>query len=237
MRLKTLFTLTLFTALAGFSSAATIVQSQTFGIANGSGANLLFNKFNTTLGTLTSVTVNVLMGEGYRGVSVDNDSTTGGTIILTHTVTGQLSSSVSLLKAGGLSSVGQLGSLTIVSTSGPLPIGATTGDPIGIFNYQYGNVDYNGMNSGSYASVSDSGNIDTSVISQYASPGLQTFGMTFAAPVNQQATGLSGLHLYFDGSEGNVDATVTYNYLAVPEPASALLGGIGCLALLRRRRH
>ena len=236
MKLKTLFTLTLFTALAGFSSAATIVQTQAFSFVPNGGANLLFNKFNTTLGTLNSVTVSVLMNKNGGRFEVDNDSATGGTLTLTHTVTGLLSSPVSLVKTGGASSVGQSGSVTAVSTLGSVTIGATTGDPTNAFNAQPASADYVSF-SPSSTSASDTGNIDAGFISQYAFAGSQTFGMTFGGLQTVQATGVSGLQQSFTVSDVLGNVTVTYNYTAVPEPASALLGGIGCLALLRRRRH
>lgn len=169
---------------------------------------------------------------------VDNDSAVGGTLSLTHTVTGSLSSSVSLVKSGGGSSVGQSGTITAVSTLSPVTIGATTGDPDDAFNAQPGKLDYV-LFSPSDSSVSDSGNIDSAFISQYSFAGVQTFGMSLSALQTVQATGLSGLQQSFTVSDVLGDVKVIYNYTpaAVPEPASALLSGIGCLALLRRRRH
>ena len=236
MKLKTLLTLTLSTALAGFSSAATIVQTQTFDFVPNGSAPLLFNKFNTALGTLTGVTVSVLMNKNGGRFEVDNDSLTGGTLTLTHTVTGSLSSSVSLVKTGGASSVGQSGSVTAVSTLASVTIGATTGDPDDAFNAQPGSADYVRFDPTS-TSASDSGNIDLGFISQYAFAGVQTFGMSFGALQTVQATGVSGLQQSFTVSDVVGNVVVTYNYDAVPEPTSALLGGLGALALLRRRRH
>jgi surface-anchored protein len=43
---------------------------------------------------------------------------------------------------------------------------------------------------------------------------------------------ISGIHL----SDGPQTASGTYNFEVIPEPSSALLGAVGALALLRRRR-
>lgn len=46
---------------------------------------------------------------------------------------------------------------------------------------------------------------------------------------------ISGTHI--DSAIGFQTATGTYNFEVIPEPSSALLGAIGALALLRRRRN
>jgi surface-anchored protein len=43
---------------------------------------------------------------------------------------------------------------------------------------------------------------------------------------------ISGTH----GVDGFKSATATYSFSVIPEPSSALLGAIGALGLLRRRR-
>jgi uncharacterized protein (TIGR03382 family) len=50
------------------------------------------------------------------------------------------------------------------------------------------------------------------------------------------ATGVSGLQQSFTVSNISGAVVVTYTYTAIPEPSAALLGGLGFLALLRRRR-
>ncbi len=221
--------------MAGFSSAATIVQTQSFGFLPNDSQALTFNKFNTALGSLTSVTVSVSMNKTGGRFEVDNDSLDSGTIDLTHSVIGSLSSSVSLAKTGGVTFVGQSGSVTASNTFSAT-IGATSGDPLNAFNAQPGNVDYVRFDPAN-SSASDSGNIESAFISQYAFAGAQTYDITFNATQSVGVTGLGGLQQALVVSSISGDVTVTYNYSAVPEPTSALLGGLGVVALLRRRRH
>ncbi len=232
--MKTLLVLTLGTALTGFSSAATIVQTQNYAFVPTGSVPLTFNKFDTTLGTLTSVTVRVDMTKQRGQLEVDNDSASSGTISLTHQVIGALSSSVSLVKTGGGSSVGQSGSFTASNTFSAT-VGVSSGDNILTFDATLLS-DYVKFQPGT-STASDAGVIDPSFISQYAFAGFQTFNITMGATQAVNATGLSALQQAFTNSDIDGKVAVTYNYSAVPEPASALLGGIGCLALLRRRRH
>lgn len=234
MKLKTLFTLTLSTALAGFSSAATIVQTQNYAFVPTGSVPLAFNKFDTTLGTLTGVTVSVDMTKQRGQLEVDNDSASSGTINLTHQVIGALTSSVSLVKTGGASSVGQSGSFTASNTFSAT-VGVSSGDNVLTFDATLV-ADYVKFQPGS-ASASDTGVIDPTFINQYAFAGFQTFNITMGATQNVSATGLSALQQAFTNSDVDGKVVVTYTYDAVPEPTSALLGGLGVLALLRRRRH
>ena len=234
MKLKTLLTLTLSTALAGFSSAATITQTQNYAFVPTASTPLTFIKFDTTLGTLLNVFVSVNLNKQRGQHEVDNDSVTGGTISLTHEVIGDLTSAVSLVKTGGASSVGQSGSFTAISTNTGT-VGPTVGDSITSFNATL-STDYLLYNPLS-ATASDSGNIDPAFINQYAFAGFQNFVITMGATQISTATGTSALQQAFTNSDIDGKVTVVYEYSAVPEPTSALLGGLGALALLRRRRH
>jgi hypothetical protein len=232
--LKTLLTLTLGTALAGFSSAATITQSVSYGFVPTGTVPLTFTKFDTTLGTLTGVTVSVDMTKQRGQLEVDNDSATFGGITMTHQVIGALSSTVSLVKTGGASSVGQSGSVTAINSQSAT-VGVSSGDLTTTFDATLLS-DYAVFTPGT-STVNDSGNIDAAFINQYAFAGFQNFVITMGATQAVSATGLSALQQAFTNSDIDGKVTVVYEYNAVPEPASALLGGFGVLALLRRRRH
>lgn len=66
--------------------------------------------------------------------------------------------------------------------------------------------------------------------------GLQTFDLSSITALDDQATAF--IRITFNGATGNSGNNRIDNLqiTAVPEPAAALLGGIGLLGLLRRRR-
>jgi hypothetical protein len=235
--MKFTHTFTLMASLAGYCSAATIVQTKTYEFVPNGSDSLTFDKFDTTLGTLDSVTVNVTYTKSGGNFQVDNDSATSGTVNLTHTVVGSLSSSdVSLRKTGGgVVSVGQSGSITAVSSLLNQSVAATTGDS---------NTTFNATGLGDYVNfdptnviASDSGSIRAVDLGDYQTTGFATYNIVFNALQTVEATGLSGLQQAFTVSNVSGNVTVTYNYTEViPEPGSVLLGGLGLLALLRRRR-
>ena len=233
--MKTLLTLALTTTLTGLSSAAIITQTQNYAFVPTATTPLTFAKFDTTLGTLVNVFVSVDLNKQRGQLEVDNDSTTAGTISLNHQVIGALSSPVSLVKTGGASSVGQSGSFTAIS-SNTTTVGVTSGDSTTTFNNTSPATDY-AIYLAAPATAGDSGNIDSAFISQYAFAGFQNFIITMGATQFVSATGLSALQQAFTNSDIDGKVTVVYEYNAVPEPTSALLGGLGVLALLRRRRH
>jgi hypothetical protein len=175
----------------------------------------------------------VVLNKTGGSFQIDNDSATAGTIDLTHSVTGSLSSTVSLLNTS-LVAIGTSGSLTASSSLTGQSIAATTGDSVSTFNSTGlgDNVVFNPENS----SDSDTGTISSFVQAQYEGTG--TYTTTVNALQTVGVTGVSGLQQAFTVSSLSGDVVVTYNYTAVvPEPASALLGGLGFLAILRRRRY
>lgn len=233
--MKPLLAVTLFAALAGIGSAATLVQTESFAFVPNGNQTLTFNKFDTSLGTLNSVTVTVVLNKTGGRFEVDNDSENGGTLNLTHSVVGSLTASGVALLRDDFSSIGATGTLTASNTLSDQSVSATTGDSTTTFNAT-GLGDYVLFEPGN-ASDSDTGSIGSAFISSYAGSG--TFTTTVNASQTVDVTGLGGLQQAFTVSSVSGDVTVTYNFTptAVPEPTSALLGGIGFLLLLRRRRR
>lgn len=223
-----------FASLMGLSQAATIVQTQSFSFVPNGNQVLTFNSFNTNSGTFTlqSVTISITLNKVGGSLQVDNDSATGGTIDLSHQVVGSLSNSLgggSLTRAN-FTIIGSSGSLTASSTLPGQTIGATTGDATDAFN-NTADVDFLAFNPGN-TSASDSGAVRTDSISLYEGTG--TFTNTLSASQLTSATGLGGLQQAFTVSNVSGDVTITYTY--IPEPSTALLGALGVLGLLRRRR-
>jgi len=173
--MKSLNILALAASLTGISSAASIVQTGSYAFVPNGSQTLTFNKFDTTLGTLTSVTVSVTLTKTGGTYEVDNDSATGGTIDLTHSVIGQLSSpDVSLRKTGaGVVFVGQTGSITAVNSLTNQSVSATTGDSTTSFNAT-GLGDYVFF-APADSSSSDSGTIRAADNADYEFVGLSTF--------------------------------------------------------------
>ena len=222
-------------SFAGIASAATIVQTGSYSFVPDGSQSLTFNKFNTALGTLNSVTVTVVLNKTGGSYAVDNDSATAGTITLNHNVVGSLSvisGGVGLIR-NDFSSIGASGTLTAASSLSDQAVAATTGDSASTFNAT-GLGDYVIFNPAD-TSTSNSGTVASFAQSSYEGTG--SFVLGLGATQSISASGLGGLQQAFTVSSVSGDVTVTYNYTAaVPEPASALLGGLGLLALLRRRR-
>jgi hypothetical protein len=236
---KTTYPLLILTAaLIGAAPAATLVQTQSFAFLPDGTQDLTYNKFDTTLGTLTSVSISITLHKSGGQFEVDNDSDTAGTITLEHNVVGNLSvvsGGVSLIRED-LSFIGASGALTANSAMSPREVLGTTGDDTETFDAT-GLGDYIRFNP-SDATVTDSGVIAAIARSAFEGTGVSdTFVLGANAIQSVNVTGLGGLQQAITVANVSGDVTVTYNYDAIPEPASALLGGIGCLMLLRRRRY
>jgi hypothetical protein len=229
-------TLTLLTTAllsTGFASAATIVQTKTFSFVPSDTAVLTFNEYNPLLypgETLTGVSVEISYTKTGGSLDVDNDSLTGGTISLTHSVLGSLDiGSYDFSKVGGGSVATSGTPLKAINTVSGITVGATTGDRTDQFNvtnaadyYHYAPAD---------ATKTVSGNLSN--ISQFQ--GASTYDWTFGADQTSNVAGLSGVNYALVNSSVNGHVTVTYT--TVPEPSTNLLGLIPVsLFVLRRRR-
>lgn len=228
--MKTLITLALSTALTGFSTAATIVQTQNFSFVPTNNTLLTFNKFDTSLGTLTSITISTNVTKSGGSLFVDNDSGTTATGSISQSVTINLTSGSVTLTDGALSPIGV--NIT-AQTDFAVSLAADDGDGAG---YTVGGADFGGTNFES-TSTNETKNVNTSVFGGYQGAG--TYVIDAKGTQGTDTTAVGGAAFQGTPATASGDVTITYNYTpaVIPEPASALLGGIGCLALLRRRRH
>ncbi|MEY4570510.1 MAG: hypothetical protein RLZZ398_1949 [Verrucomicrobiota bacterium] len=222
-------TLLLLASLGGVASAASITQVKTFSFVPTDTAALTFDKFDTLGGTLTltsiTITTNVLKTGGQ--LSIDNDSLDPASGNISQSVTITLTSSNVSLTDVSLNPIGV--NITATSTAS-ISVGADDGDGA---NFQAGGPDY--ATSGVFANVTatNSANVNSGAWGGYSGTGTYVITANGSQGFNTSAFGGAALSITPATAGSNV--TVTYNY--IPEPASALLGGLGLLTLLRRRRN
>ncbi len=222
------------TVVPSLGFGATIIQVQNFSFVPNGSQTQTFDKFDTSLGTLESITVSVVLNKTGGRFEVDNDSEESGTVDITHSVVGSISASPgTALLRGDFTQIGSNGTLNASNNLNGQAVAATTGDDINSFNAT-GAGDYIIFQPGN-SSGSDSGEIGSLFFGGYEGTG--TFTTTVNANQISSATGLGGLQQAFTVSNVSGTVTVTYNYTAaVPEASSSLLGAIGTLLLVRRRR-
>jgi len=215
--MKTLTTLLLSASLCGLASAAdTItVYSSTQFVANGSWMDFSVAKFNTSMGTLTGVTVAVETASLSGTAEVSNLGGTSANVSVFNDI-----ENVRGTTGLGYSTTGSTIYDTVTS-----PVWSTTTIPA----------------SSAQAFVIGAGQ-DFSFTDKIITSGYWTnYEVLGAGTVTFQAQGYATIVV--EGGSYSVDSktvgantrfVVTYTY--VPETSSALLGGLGFLALLRRRR-
>jgi len=190
-------------------------------------------KFNTSLGILTGVYVEIGVNLTGAQVQLDNDDAaaqtgTGRVVNAARSLTsdvGLLKTDFTTINNGNLS----------INASHNFALGATSGDAVGTFNAT-GLSDYANWQPGTL-NAHGAGNISSLVWDQYKGSG--TFGITTNALYLTSAT-FAGSNGFFQGNtpNGQFYASVTYTYDPVPETSALPLLGAGAfgLACVRRRR-
>ena len=224
--MKPLRILALAASLTGFSSGATIVQTKSFSFIPDGSAPLTFNQFNSALGTLTSITITTNVTKSGGSLFVDNESATPASGNITQSVTITLTGSVALVDAA-LSPIG----VVAATTSYTANVGADDGDGAEV---QTTGSDYDGTSFGP-TSNSQTKNVSGAGFGGYTGTGTYVIDADGVQGFNTSAIG--GAAVAIDPATVSGDVTITYTYEAIPEPSSAVLGGLGLLALLRRRRR
>jgi MYXO-CTERM domain-containing protein len=213
--------------------SATLISSDFAVLPNDTNTTVYLAKFDTTLGELTGIYVEVGINLSGVQVQLDNDDVASqigtGRVI---NIANSLTSDVSLLKTGLTTiNTGDLG----INASQGFNLDGTTTDPVGQFD-NTGLGDYANWEPGDL-NANGAGNIHNLVWSQYEGTG--TFGITTNATYITSAT-FAGSNGYFEGNtaSGEFYANVTYTYDAIPEPSAPALLGVAALGLacLRRRR-
>ncbi len=212
--------------LLSISQAATLVQTKTLPLHTPN-ANfaLVFDQFDSSLGTLDSVQFVFVLSMYGGSVSVDNDSEVATSATATVRLDGLLTSSVSIPGLWISNTLSQV-----------FELGPTSGDPIDQYN-NTGDVDHAtlyGASSASPKTETASGSVAPGSLSDYVGTG--TYTINAATLVASGASG-AGVQYAVTVMQTFGELEVTYTYTPIPEPATAGLAGLGALLLLRRRRR
>jgi len=166
---------------------------------------LSFNQFDSSLGTLTKVTLDIIAYESVN-MTAENDSAVAGNISIT--LSGNVTGS-----GGGLSVLA-----LISNTEGPVAVGATDSVPqSGPDFYDFGTVQ---------GSDTDSDFIPPGSLVPFI--GLGTINIDVAGTAAWSFSGVTAATLRVSDQQAWGDATITYEYTNVPEPgtiAMMVMGG------------
>lgn len=209
-------------ALAGIVQAETIVQNFDTGqISPGTPTESPFTvqKFDTSLGTLTKVTLSISMDAWGGSYEVEN-TTSGNT-----PVTGSLHQGISAVISGSR-----------------VPDGMNT--PLFTGSSQSFNLVHTGDKSTitgpAYASRYQAGPSSMDALSEnfglYGGAAGTTYVINFSSSQASGHTADGSVKGVFESGFSQGFLTVTYEYTAVPEPTSMALLAFGCVALGMRRR-
>jgi len=209
----------LFVATAGFASAASYTEySSTIDVHT---TYLDFNvaKFNTNLGTLTGVQVSVVQSSLIGSVNVTNNALTNTTVNVFDTTFTARQKSTNTLGYSQSSSIFYEVATTAdwnVTTIAPAQTITFTANNGQAYTIASQNIAEDFF--ANYSSVGGTGTVD---FQSRSIPTITTTGGSYAVNSDEFAT--------------TTQFAVTYTY-TIPEPSAALLGGLGMLCLLRRRR-
>ena len=206
-------------ALSGLASAATTVtENSTTQFTQGTVLNFDVNKFNSDLGTLTGVVVTVSNGN-LQGSPIVTNNTTGVV---------DINASADALTVTGTAGLGYAEDSKYRSD-------VATTDPWRSVHIAASSAQTLAINAGQTMAIAGQ-IIDPSFFSAYQSSS-GAGAVTFHAQ-NILTITTTGTTYEVNASDVGVNThfTVTYTYDVVPEPSTLLLGGLGTLTLLRRRR-
>jgi hypothetical protein len=177
---------------------------------------LYLSQFDTSLGTLTGVTLHITDTEQAE-VTVENGSASPASITVT------LAGSVEATDNNGIDSIAILN-----KNFGPYSLGANEGPTIPTYNGSGPDFQDLGLISDTATKTVSSFNL-----SLYEGSGMVPIDITGLGGWNASGSTAYSLNINEFVGEGSVYATYTY---AVPEPSSALFLGLGGLALACYRR-
>jgi hypothetical protein len=213
-------------AQAGFSGG-----QDTQNLPNDTDVTLTLPKFNTSLGTLTNVYVEVELRLNNANVQMDNDAdqpqeATGRVINVANSFT----SSATLLKSDfSTINLGNLG----INAFQAFNLAQSQGDPVGVFNAT-GLSDYASWSPG-LLTGGNSGDIASTVWNDYKGGAGDTFTIAVNTTYMTTAT-FVGDNGFFQGNTPNGEFYGKVVYTYTPEPGTLSMLVLGGLALIRRCR-
>jgi hypothetical protein len=216
---KTLLVLA-FAGVGPLANAATVSFFQNFGPTSiGSPLfSVTLPKFNPALGTLTKVTLTLDGQTSGSTLEFDNEAGVGGTVGLQVGTT--ITATSAFLSA-------------LVATPAQSTSGSVIGDDDGAPDFV--GADALVLTGGSGSDSDFNSSTSAPVLASVTGPGTINVDLSNSIFTSTNTSGIFGPSI---PTAGNFSGTVTveYEYNLVPEPSSALLGGLGLLALMRRRR-
>lgn len=213
------------------ADGATIVQTQSFNVKQAD-FNLVFSRFNASLGTLTgvSITLQYQRSGGYLGV--DNEGASSATVSFTHNTNILVDVDNEILDWSRLSGGTRL--LSILSNRS-----TTTLTDISVGADTDGEADYSGSDYYRYnletINMTSSGAGSFANIAQFGGTGNISVPVTVTQ--SNSITGAGASAQNFDPATVAGTFTITYTYEAIPEPSVAVVSAmsLGMLCLRRRR--
>jgi hypothetical protein len=212
-------------AAALLLAAGTLAQAATMNTATestgwqglGFSDSLYLPQFDTSLGTLTGVTLHITDTEE-SGITIENGAASSASITIS------LAGSVEVTDNDTIDSVALLN-----KNFGPYSLAANEGPTIPTYNQS-------GPDFLDLGTISATANKTTSSsdLSLYEGPGTVEIDVTGAG--GWSASGSTAYSLNINEFVGEASVFATYTYTAVPEPSSVLLLGLGGLALACSRR-
>jgi MYXO-CTERM domain-containing protein len=205
------------------ATAATVVLPDVTKSVTSSGTQYSFAKFDQRLGTLNSVTLTIVSSVDSGSFSVTNNAATAARVKLPvdrFFVVDDLT--------GGTDLSYDSGSVDLVTSP------ATTGAGDSLASGE--TKTYTLTDKSLIGGTAQDFDLTSALTSYQDATGADTVSFTASNAANATVTG-GNFSLNADTVANSTTLRMTYTYTAVPEPSVAMLGGLGGLALLRRRRN